>query len=153
MEADWPLTARFDEHRLSDNTRGLVCALGEQERSTDSISVLLVCRLPRAQGLTRLIHPILVWALGEHKRPTGQIHSGLVATVTDSHPPRPRATLSSRPTHRLLRNRSPGDVRFAQAHPPRPRATLSSHPTHRLLRNRLPATRPLPKWRWRDALA
>jgi len=45
--------ARVKEHRLSENTIGLVC------------------RLPRAQGLTRLIHPILVCALGEHERPTG----------------------------------------------------------------------------------
>jgi hypothetical protein len=32
--ADWSLTARLDEHRLSKNTMGLVCAFGEQERPT-----------------------------------------------------------------------------------------------------------------------
>jgi hypothetical protein len=39
--------ARVKEHRLSENTIGLVC------------------RLPRAQGLTRLIHAFLVCAFGE----------------------------------------------------------------------------------------
>ena len=31
---------------------------------------LLVCRLPRAQGLTRLIHPILACAFGEQRKST-----------------------------------------------------------------------------------
>jgi hypothetical protein len=44
--------ARVKEHRLSENTIGLVC------------------RLPRAQGLTRLTHPILVCAFGEQRRST-----------------------------------------------------------------------------------
>src|SRR6476661_5382267 len=44
--------ARVMEHRLSEHTIGLVC------------------RLPRAQGLTRLIHPILVCAFGEQRRST-----------------------------------------------------------------------------------
>ena len=42
--------ARVKEHRLTKNTMGLVC------------------RLPRAPGLTRLPHLILVCALGEHRR-------------------------------------------------------------------------------------
>jgi hypothetical protein len=42
--------ARVKEHRLSKNT------------------IDLVCRLPRAQGLTRLVHPILVCALGEQRK-------------------------------------------------------------------------------------
>jgi len=29
-----------------------------------------VCRLPRAQGLTRLIHPFLACAFGEQRRST-----------------------------------------------------------------------------------
>jgi hypothetical protein len=36
LEADWPPTARFDEHRLSKDTIDLVCASGEQERPTAS---------------------------------------------------------------------------------------------------------------------
>src|SRR6478672_9534094 len=44
--------ARVKEHRLSENTIGLVC------------------RLPRAQGLTRLIHPLMVCAFGEQGRST-----------------------------------------------------------------------------------
>ena len=79
-------TARFDEHRLSKNTMGLVCALGEQ-RKLPSLPIhhfaepssggavrfhpslkqwlhIQPLTLSRAQGLTRLIHPILVCAFG-----------------------------------------------------------------------------------------
>ena len=43
MEADWPLTARFDEHRLSNSTMDLVCASGEHERPTASTSISFWC--------------------------------------------------------------------------------------------------------------
>ncbi len=42
MEADSSPTARFDEHRLSKNTMGLVCAFGEQERPTVLVALRLV---------------------------------------------------------------------------------------------------------------
>jgi hypothetical protein len=63
-----------DEHRLSKNSMDLVCAFGEHRRSTSPYAPLfLVCRLPRAHGLTRLTPPLISqfdWsgcALREHR--------------------------------------------------------------------------------------
>src|SRR5215470_11700747 len=67
--------ARVKEHRLSENT------------------MVLVCRLPRAQGLTRLISFLLVCALGEQRRRTG-------------HPPPTFASLTQRHVRWHRQNRS-----------------------------------------------
>jgi hypothetical protein len=42
MRADWSLTARLDEHRLSNNTIDLVCAFGEHERPTALVALSVV---------------------------------------------------------------------------------------------------------------
>ena len=58
------LTARLDEHRLSEDTIGLVCAFGEQERSTALVALLLVWSSRSSEqetpsSLSRVFHPSL----------------------------------------------------------------------------------------------
>ena len=59
--------ARVKEHRLTKNIMDLVC------------------RLPRAPGLTRLLHLILVCAFGEQGRPTALVLFPIAGAGTTIH--------------------------------------------------------------------
>ena len=65
MEADWPLTARLDERRLSSHTMDLVRAFGEQGRPTALASSTLVCAFREQRRSTSPYGP-LFWM--EHFR-------------------------------------------------------------------------------------
>src|SRR5688572_28263958 len=71
-KADWPLTARFDEHRPKcSNKFHHACASGEHKRPTAFV-FRLPARALREHGSDVRILPLLFWCarLGEKVRPT-----------------------------------------------------------------------------------
>ena len=70
-KADWPLTARFDEHRPKCNSKfHHACASGEHKRPTAFVFPLPACALREHRNDMRVVPSLLVWAFGEHRRPT-----------------------------------------------------------------------------------
>lgn len=70
-KADWPLTARFDEHRPKCNNKfHHECALGEHKRPTAFVFPLPACALRENRNDMRVVPPtphvppsFLLWAL------------------------------------------------------------------------------------------
>ena len=70
-KADWPLTARFDEHRPKCNSKfHHACASGEHKRPTAFVFPLPACALREHRNDMRVVPSFLVRAFGEHRRLT-----------------------------------------------------------------------------------
>ena len=65
-KADWPLTARFDEHRPKCNIKfHHACALGEHKRPTAFVIRLPACALREHRNDMRVVPSLLLCAFGE----------------------------------------------------------------------------------------